>query len=83
MNLVGLVETASSLKEQKIDPMQTSFDGRVGVKAPLPQDHPLRDKVSTEFRDRETSRVENGGTKPVEIQIELVDILREDKGDGE
>ena len=37
LNLVELVETVNSLKEQKVDPMQNSFGERVGVKAPRPR----------------------------------------------
>lgn len=79
LNLVELVETVNSLKEQKVDPMQNSFGERVGVKAPLPQGHPLRDQFASENQAGGSSE----GTKPVEIQIELVDILREEEEGGE
>jgi len=78
LNLVGLVETVSSLKMQKIDPMQNS--DRVAVKAPLPQSHPLGESIKG-AGENQGSPSSSAGRKPVEIQIELVDILRDDEED--
>lgn len=48
LSMVELVETVSSLKEQKIDPERKPTN-RNAVEPPLPQNHPSRDRFSIEL----------------------------------